>query len=198
MTPEIATFTAAAALLVLTPGPDVFLVLRRTVVGGRAAGLRTALGTETGLLVHATAAALGLSAVLAASATAFTAVKIAGAAYLLWLGVQALRGLRNGAVAPVSLTGSPFRQGLLTNVLNPKVAVFFLTFLPQFLGPGPASTARIALLSAIFVGLGAVWLLTLVLVVDRAQPLVARHRQRLEAVSGLAMVGFGARLALVR
>ena len=198
MSSETLAFSTAAAVLIVTPGPDVFLVLRRTLQAGRSAGLLTALGTVMGLLVHATAAALGLSAVLAASATAFTALKVVGAVYLIWLGVQALRGARAGAARPPALSGSPFRQGLLTNVLNPKVAIFFLTFLPQFVGTGDGAVGQIAVLSAIFVALGGAWLVLLVLAVERAQNLVARHRHRLDAVSGLAMLGFGARLAFAR
>jgi threonine/homoserine/homoserine lactone efflux protein len=137
-------FLLAAGVIIITPGPDMTLVARNTIADGRAAGLLTAAGTLVGVSVHVVAAAAGLSAVLASSAEAFTVVKIAGAAYLVYLGVRTLWATRHGpaddgaallgaATTPLALTpSSPVLQGLLSAVLNPKLAVFFLTFLPQF------------------------------------------------------------------
>lgn len=139
--PEASTlllFTVAAVVLVVVPGPNLIFIMTRSVAEGRASGLVSGLGVETGTLVHVTAAAIGLSALLASSATAFAIVKYAGAAYLIYLGIRALR--RREAVAPVT-AGPPqslrrvYRQAMLVQILNPKVALFFLAFLPQFVDP---------------------------------------------------------------
>ncbi|MCB1337770.1 MAG: LysE family translocator [Maritimibacter sp.] len=141
-------FATAAALLNLSPGPDIAFILGKTAQGGRRAGLAAMLGVWTGTLGHVGFAVVGLSALLVSSAIAFTLVKWVGAGYLVWLGVKALRSGGTGFVAPV--TGRPgfwptFRQGMLVNLLNPKVAVFMLAFLPQFVvagvGPVPAQLA---------------------------------------------------------
>lgn len=138
------TFLSAAVLLNVSPGPDIAFILGQTARNGRRGGFSAMFGIWTGAFVHVVTAALGLSAVLATSAMAFSLVKWAGAAYLVWLGVQALRS-RGSAFAPALEGGEArtwpiFRQGILVAVLNPKVAVFFLAFLPQFVveGAGPA------------------------------------------------------------
>jgi len=130
-------FLAAATLLAVTPGPGIFYVLTRTLAGGRREGILSALGTFAGGLIHVVAAGLGLSAVLAASATAFAAIKYAGALYLFWLGVRMVRS-RNMPMDEASAStesSHAFRQGIATEVLNPKTALFFLSFLPQFVNP---------------------------------------------------------------
>lgn len=140
------TFLSAAILLNLAPGPDIAFILGRTVAGGRRAGFAAMFGIWTGAFGHVLAAALGLSAILATSATAFSLVKWAGAAYLIWLGVQALRSGGGRLVGDTAKRAenlpAVFRQGMLIAVLNPKVAIFFLAFLPQFVvagaGPVPA------------------------------------------------------------
>src|SRR5262249_12788933 len=129
-------FLLASLVLVVMPGPDQALITRNAIAHGRRAGLATMIGGASGIGFHATAATVGLSALLAASATAFTVLKVVGAVYLVYLGFQAWRHakLRTADVHPERSRGaSPFRQGLLSNSLNPKVAVFFVTFLPQFL-----------------------------------------------------------------
>jgi threonine/homoserine/homoserine lactone efflux protein len=159
---DLVGFLAVATLVVVTPGPDMTLVARNTFAGGRISGLATSAGTCSGLLVHATAAALGLSAVLLASSQAFTVVKIAGGAYLIFLGIRTIIGagrvtsIREGEKA--NHPWAAYRQGVLTNVLNPKVAVFFLSLLPQFVDPGPGFTWRLLLLSGLFIAMGLVWL----------------------------------------
>lgn len=137
------TFLAAAFLLNITPGPDLGFILAHTIRGGRTCGFAAMIGVWTGAFCHVLFAAAGLSAILAASATAYTAVKYLGAAYLLWLGIQALRSrgsfsLDNTAGAAVS-PGKVFLQGAFIDLLNPKVAIFFLAFLPQFVVPGAGS-----------------------------------------------------------
>src|SRR6202023_4236839 len=128
-------FLGAAMVLAITPGPGIFYVLARTLGGGRRQGIESALGTFFGGLFHVFAAALGVSAILAASAVAFHTVKYAGAAYLVWLGIRMIR-TRN---AEITLTTAPslgaFRQGIFTEALNPKTALFFLSFIPQFIAP---------------------------------------------------------------
>lgn len=141
----IAAYSVAAAILTLTPGPDMALFLSKTLSGGRAAGFATILGTAAGLFVHACLAAAGLSALIAASATAFTVLKVAGVGYLLYLAFDAVRsgsGIRlETATAPVEPLARVFAKGVLVNLLNPKIVLFFLTFLPQFVHAGEAGAA---------------------------------------------------------
>jgi threonine/homoserine/homoserine lactone efflux protein len=201
---DLAGFVAVAVLVVITPGPDMTLVARNTFAGGRMAGLATSAGTCSGLLVHATAAALGLSAVLLASSQAFTVVKIAGAAYLVFLGIRTIvTSGRDAASARGPKPADPltaYRQGLLTNVLNPKIAVFFLSLLPQFVDPGPGFAARLLLLSGLFIVMGLVWLTayTLMLHAVRSTARRPRVRKTIETVTGVVLVALGARLALQR
>jgi threonine/homoserine/homoserine lactone efflux protein len=149
--------------------------------------------------VWATATALGVAAVLAASTAVFTALKIAGGVYLVFLGVQALRSLRSGETAfdAPKPRGSPFRQGLVTNLLNPKLAVLFTTLLPQFISPDDPAVAKSILLAAVFVTIGLTWLCTYTLIVGA----VARSRsfrRVTEAVSGVVLIALGARLVVER
>ena len=158
--PELLVFMAAVFVLNATPGVDLMLTVARTLQGGARAGMAAALGINAGCVVHTLAAAFGLAALMAVSATAFTAVKWAGAAYLLWLAFGMCRAAWRGVAAEVMDTqtkprslGADFRVGLVTNILNPKVALFFLAFLPQFIAP---TTAHKTLA---FLGLGVVFLL---------------------------------------
>ena len=201
---DVAGFVAVATLVVVTPGPDMTLVARNTFAGGRISGLATSAGTCSGLLVHATAAALGLSAVLLASSQAFTAVKIAGGAYLIFLGIRTIIGagrdtpFREGENADDPWAA--YRQGVLTNVLNPKVAVFFLSLLPQFVDPGPGFTWRLLLLSGLFIAMGLVWLTVYTLALHAVGAFVDRPRVRtvIETITGGVLVALGVRLALQR
>jgi threonine/homoserine/homoserine lactone efflux protein len=202
------TFAIAALLLIMMPGPDQVLITRNALAGGRWGGLLTLVGGVLGLTVHGTAAALGLSALLLASATAFTALKIVGVAYLLWLGVQTMRATRRTR-REQDLDALPARpqgrraylgQGFLSNALNPKVALFFVTFLPQFLSTDSGSPRAQALaLSAVFAGLYVAWFGTYVVVVDRLGRWLRRPsvRARIERITGLVLVAFAARLATV-
>ncbi len=157
------SFSAAAFALLVIPGPAVMYIVTRSAAQGRAAGLVSVAGIHIGTLVHIVAAMVGLSAVLAASATAFTAVKLLGAAYLVYLGVQTLRNHhRVGSEDPTSL-GAPrslrrvFTDGVVLNVLNPKTAIFFLAFVPQFVDPNAARPAlSVAVLGTVFIVLGVV------------------------------------------
>lgn len=194
-------FLGAALVLAITPGPGIFYVLARTLAGGRREGIESALGTFFGGLFHVFAAALGISAVLAASAVAFHTVKYAGAAYLIWLGIRMIR-TRNEEM-PDETAGraqGSFRQGVLTEALNPKTALFFLSFIPQFI-----ATARgHVFLQFIVLGATSVVLNTIadLVVVYMAEPLQrklkgsARFRRRQRVASGLGMIGLGAYVAL--
>ena len=195
---QLLAFAGVALVLTLSPGPDMALVLRNTLRGGRAAGFRTVGGIAVGLLVWATASALGVAAVLAASATVFMVLKLAGAAYLVYLGVQSLRALRRGEqrIEAPKPTGSPFRQGLVTNLLNPKLAVLFTTLLPQFISHDDPA-AKSALLAAVFVAIGLSWLTLYTLIVG-AVARSRRFRVVTEAITGVVLVALGARLALER
>lgn len=194
-------FLAAALLLAITPGPGIFYVLARSLAGGKREGILSSLGTFVGGLFHVFAAALGLSAILAASAVAFHTVKYAGAAYLVWLGIRMIR-TRNAeiTVEAASPAKRAFRQGILTEVLNPKTALFFLSFIPQFVAPAQGHLfLQFALLGSISVGLNTAADLV---VVGMASPLERklknslRFRRRQRTASGIGMIGLGAYLAL--
>jgi RhtB (resistance to homoserine/threonine) family protein len=159
-------FVAAGILLNLTPGPDTAYILGRSIAQGRAAGVASAFGIAAGSIFHTCAAALGLSAVLATAAWAFAAIKLLGGAYLIFLGIRMFFQRQQGLNLPSSFrrstTRAAFRQGVLTNVLNPKVALFFLAFLPQFIDPN--STAKVPAFIALgltFVTTGTIWCLIL-------------------------------------
>jgi threonine/homoserine/homoserine lactone efflux protein len=199
------TFALAALVLIMIPGPDQALITRSALIGGRPAGLLTMVGGVVGLAVHATAAAVGLSALLLASATAFLTLKIVGAGYLLWMGVQALRAAarsrREPAEAPTRRVrlrpATAVRQGFLSNALNPKVALFFVTFLPQFLSVDSGSPrAEALLLSGIFAVLYTAWFGLYIAVVDRLGRWLRRPRvkARIEQFTGLVLATVAVRL----
>jgi threonine/homoserine/homoserine lactone efflux protein len=199
-------FAIAALLIIMVPGPDQALITRNALVGGRHAGLLTMLGGVLGVTLHACAAAVGLSALLLTSARAFDVVKLVGAAYLLWLGVQTLRSTMRFRTEhahlepkkPPSRGSAYLRQGFLSNALNPKVALFFLTFLPQFLA-ADAGSPRIQALgfSAIFATIYVAWFGLYVAAVERLGRWLRRPRvkARIEQVTGTLLVGVAVRLA---
>src|SRR5712671_2027219 len=197
---RLALFLAAALVLAITPGPGIFYVLARTLGGGRPEGIDSSLGTFLGGLFHVLAAALGVSAILAASAVAFHAVKYVGAAYLVWLGVRMIR-TRN---AEVTFTAAPsqdaFRQGIFTEALNPKTALFFLSFIPQFIAP---ERGHVFVQFVILGGLSVILNTTAdLLVVFLAAPLERklksspRFRSRQRTASGMGLIGLGTYVAL--
>jgi threonine/homoserine/homoserine lactone efflux protein len=206
--PRLYAFIGVAALLTVLPGADMALVTRNVLAVGRRKTFLTIVGICAGCVIHATASALGISAILATSATAFAVMKTVGAAYLVWLGIQSLRrhpepsappprGARGGAR---SLGMTAFGQGFLTNVLNPKVAIFYLTFLPQFISPGENVLRRSLLLASIHIVMGLVWLTAYAWFVDRLGLVLARPRVKasLERVTGGVLILLGARLAWER
>lgn len=194
---------AVLALLTISPGADMALVAKITLERGRRAALLATVGICSGLLVHATASALGLSVILATSAEAFTIVKLAGAAYLAYLGVQAIRSsLRDDAAHAESTRrgANPFVQGVFSNVLNPKVAVFYLTFLPQFMSPGDNVLARSLAFALAHGVMGIAWLTFYAYVLSRVSAVLggAGVRRWLERVTGGVLIALGARLVLER
>ena len=200
------TFAIAALVLIMLPGPDQALITRNALVGGKYGGLLTMLGGVFGLTVHASAAALGLSALLLTSATAFTLLKIAGAAYLIWLALQMLRSAKRAGHPPAAdETVTPPRrrsaylgQGFLSNALNPKVALFFVTFLPQFLSADSGSPrAEALLLSGIFAVLYLAWFGLYIAAVDQLGRWLRRPRvkARIEQITGLILATVAVRLA---
>jgi threonine/homoserine/homoserine lactone efflux protein len=211
MDPQLWAFLLVATLLAVTPGADTLLVARNVLGRGRTAGLATIAGIAAGCFVHAALSAVGVSLILVRSAEAFHALKWGGAAYLVILGIQSIRGWwRADDVAPDaaaadreragSRRGRSFLEGLLTNVLNPKVGLFYLAFLPQFIRPGDPVFARSLLLGALHVGIGVVWLSLLSLSLVRIRPLVESRlwRARLEGASGAVLIALGIRLAAER
>lgn len=197
----VAVFLAAATLLAVTPGPGILYVLTRTIAGGKREGMLSAFGTLAGGLIHVVAAGLGLSAVLAASVTAFAVVKYAGALYLVWLGFRMIRTRNVPMEEPfeVRSTNHAFRQGVATEVLNPKTALFFLSFLPQFVNP---ALGRVVV-QFLLLGVMSVLLNTTadLLVVSFAAPIgirlrsSSRFRRNQRVASGVAMMGLGAFVA---
>jgi threonine/homoserine/homoserine lactone efflux protein len=194
-------FFAAALLLAITPGPGIFYVLARSLAGGRREGIQSSLGTFVGGLFHVFAAALGISAVLAASAVAFHTVKYAGAAYLVWLGIRMIR-TRNAelVVETAAPSQGAFRQGIFTEALNPKTALFFLSFIPQFITPERGHVfLQFVVLGAFSVVLNTAADLVVVLLaspLERKLKNSAVFRRRQRVTSGLGMIGLGAYVAL--
>ena len=194
-------FFAAALILAITPGPGIFYVLARSLAGGKREGVQSSFGTFAGGLFHVFAAALGISAILAASAVAFHTVKYAGASYLVWLGIRMIRS-RNADMAFQNLqpSQSAFRQGIVTEALNPKTALFFLSFIPQFITPERGHVFfQFLLLGAISVILNTTADLVVVLLaapLERKLKNSARFRRNQRVTSGLGMIGLGAYVAL--
>jgi threonine/homoserine/homoserine lactone efflux protein len=190
-------FGVASFLLAVVPGPAVLYIVNRSVVDGRRIGLLAVGGIATGTFVHVLAAAVGLSAVLAASATAFNVVKWAGVAYLLWVGISTLvrrQDLERSAALPVMTGRRAYLQGMVTNIFNPKVALFFLSFIPQFIDPDKSGWVQSLVLGVEFIAISLVSDSTYSLVASsirgallrgRALPFVRRY------VSGSVFVGLG-------
>lgn len=217
-TPQLLAFVVAGLLLNLTPGVDVFYVVSNALRQGVRAGIVAGLGISAGCMVHTLAAALGISALIAASATAFTVLKWVGAAYLLWMGWGMLRA--RGVLDAKAFAGhasapgqglplrTVFRRGFLTNVLNPKVALFFLAFLPQFIAPGTAHPALVFLalgllfnINGLLVSAG--WALAATLIARQvraggssASSTAGRGLLWVERAAGLLIIAFGLKLAL--
>ena len=199
-------FVGVAAIVIMTSGPDTAITVRNTLFGGAGGGIFTALGVSCGLTVWALATSAGIVALLVASEPLFLALKYAGAAYLVFLGFHALReavwpraaAAGNVTVAAQRLSArSAFRQGLISDLGNPKIAVFFASLLPQFVPAGGASFAALLALGITFAGMTFAWLALYAAVVARAGDLLRRSgiRRTIEAITGTVLVGLGIRLA---
>lgn len=200
---DFGLFLASAVVLNLTPGQDTLYILGRALGEGRRSGVAAALGVSAGTAIHSLAAALGVSAIVATSPVAFTALKLVGAAYLFYLGIGLLRSSARPQIVPgVETTPNAFaafRQGVLTNVANPKVAIFFLAFLPQFVDPtSPHRLYALLLLGLTFVTTSTLWCLVLAIGAARIRGLLqpdTRAAALLPRAAGLLFVALGVRLA---
>jgi threonine/homoserine/homoserine lactone efflux protein len=196
---QLAAFLGVSAVVIVTPGQDTALTIRNTLLGGRRSGVTTAAGVVSGQLVWAFAASAGLSALLLASEPVFMTIRLAGAAYLVLLGAQALlaavRGMHSDHL-PTSRRRAPYRQGVLSNLGNPKMAVFFTSLLPQF----GSSFAVMLALGAVFASLTLAWLSVYAVAVAKASGVLRRPpvRRALDALTGVALVALGLRVAAER
>ena len=199
-------FIASGVLLNLAPGPDTAYILGRSIAQGRAAGIASALGIMVGSIVHTSAAALGLSAFLATSAWAFGAIKLLGGGYLVFLGIKLILERGKQLHLPSAFhrtnTGAAFRQGILTNLLNPKVALFFLAFLPQFIDPAsPAKIPAFLVLGLTFVTTGTIWCMVLAWFAAALSERLRASRtisQWVNRTIGSIFIFLGAKLAVTR
>jgi threonine/homoserine/homoserine lactone efflux protein len=198
---EIELFAAASIALLLIPGPAVLYIVTQSADQGRSAGLASVAGIHIGTFVHIVAAAVGLSALILASAVAFSVVKFAGAAYLIYLGVRKL--LERGSASEAEPRQAPLRrvfaQGAIVNVLNPKTALFFLAFLPQFVDTERGAVwSQVVVLGLVFVVLGLVSDSIYALVGDAVGSLLRRRAKAMRRISGAIYVGLGAVAAFAR
>jgi RhtB (resistance to homoserine/threonine) family protein len=199
---DLLPFLALSVLLILIPGPDTAVVTKNALLGGRRSGVLASVGVSIGLTVWTVAAAFGIAALLRASAIAFLVLKLAGALYLIWIGLQMLRardflsGTADGLRRPVRGVRS-LRQGLLSDLGNPKIAVFFTSFLPQFVRGNGSAFLSLMLLGGIFAALTLLWLAAYAMIVGNASALMRRPqvRKALDRFTGVVLIGFGVRLA---
>lgn len=199
-------FIIMCILLIILPGPDTAIATRNTVTVGTSGGFKTMFGTCCALLIHTSAAVLGLSAIIVKSALLFSIFKYAGAVYLVYLGFKTLWGLRNKQVAAAAETSvkskyenhSCFKQGFLTNLLNPKVAVFFLTFLPQFVNPGNDTFLPFLIMGMTYTVLTALWFVFYIYLLNQISAFMKKPRTQaiFEGITGTVLIGFGIKLAL--
>jgi threonine/homoserine/homoserine lactone efflux protein len=204
---NLPAFVALSAVVICVPGPDTALIIRNTLAGGRRSGIASAVGIICGIAVWTLAAAVGLAAVLSASEPLFRGLQLLGAVYLVFLGIQSLvAAISPRGVGSPSRTGKPdltperaFCQGLLSNLGNPKIAVFFVSLLPQFVTPGGEPALALILLGVVFSAMGLAWLTLYAVVVARAGDLLrGRARRAIDAIAGAVLVLFGLRLATER
>jgi threonine/homoserine/homoserine lactone efflux protein len=203
----VLAFALIAVVIVVMPGPDMALVLKHGVRGGRRAAIAAALGVNTGLLVWAAAAAVGLAALIQASSTLLTALKLAGALYLIWLGLRTLHTALTNTPSPAApkphpAAGrtSPFREGLLSNLVNPKIAVVYTTLIPQFVTSNGSAALQTIVLAGVLLALGLVWLTAYALLVARLGTWLRRSpiQRCITAITGAALTLLGTRLAVQR
>jgi RhtB (resistance to homoserine/threonine) family protein len=204
---HLLVFIGVAAIVIVVPGPDTAVVTKNVLVHGRRTALGTSLGVSAGLAVWTLAAALGVSSVLRTSEVAFTTLKLIGAVYLIWLGIQALRAAGRSAAGSADANPAAsqpmgalagFRQGLFSDLANPKIGVFFTSLLPQFVDPRHAVLLPFLALGAVFVLMTVVWLGAYCLVAARAAQTLQRPRVKaaLDRITGVVLIAIGLRLAV--
>jgi RhtB (resistance to homoserine/threonine) family protein len=197
----LAPFLALSILLIVIPGPDTAVVTKNALLGGPRSGILASVGVSTGLTVWTVAAAFGISTLLRASAVAFLVLKLAGAAYLAWIGIQMLRSRGQAGGEPGRARGSrgarSLRQGLLSDLGNPKIAVFFTSFLPQFVRSDGSAFLSLLVLGITFAAITLLWLSFYSLLVGHASGVMRRPsvRRTLDRLTGVVLIGFGVRLA---
>ncbi|MDI2032631.1 LysE family translocator [Saccharopolyspora sp. TS4A08] len=205
MSAQLVAFVGACLAVIIVPGPDLALLLRNAAVAGRPGAAATAGGIMTGNTILATAAVAGLTALLEASGPLYNAIRLAGAAYLIYLGVRALISLTRRSEKPETAVAAPslasaqaFRQGLLSNLLNPKVAAFYLALFPQFALPGMPTLAQHTLLAGLFCLLSLAWYVLLIAVLGRVQTWLQRRKvqRTITGASAAALITLGAGLAV--
>ncbi|CEH31284.1 LysE family translocator [Aneurinibacillus migulanus] len=194
-------------VLIILPGPDTGLVTQNTIAQGRRGGVQTALGSISGVIIHTLAAVVGLSAIIVKSAFLFSIFKYVGAFYLIYLGIMSLWAIKKKGIAIAdnknekkNASLSAFRQGFLTNVLNPKVAVFFLTFLPQFLEPGSNTFLQFLIMGLTYAALTLIWFLMYVYLIHSINVWMKKPsvQRAIQGISGIVLLSFGIKLALER
>jgi len=207
LTGPLLAFLGISALVIMTPGPDTAMTIRNTLLGGRASGIATAFGVATGLAIWALASSAGIVALLVASEPLFLVVKYAGAAYLVWLGLQSLHAAFRSAGAtgtgPMSVRGqslaprAAYRQGVISDLGNPKIAAFFTSLLPQFVPSGEAVFVGLAALGLLFSLMTLLWLTGYALAIAQVGNMLRRPaiRRTLDGITGATLIGLGARLA---
>lgn len=192
-------------LLIILPGPDTAIATKNTLTVGRTGGFKTILGTCCALLIHTFAAVVGLSAIIVKSAFLFSIFKYVGAVYLVYLGIKTLWALKQNKTTASEIPAeskyegkSCFKQGFLTNLLNPKVAVFFLTFLPQFVETGSQSFLPFLIMGITYMVLTAIWFVFYIYLLDQIRTFMKRPRTQnvIEGITGTVLIGFGIKLAL--
>ena len=203
---HLLVFIGVAAIVIVIPGPDTAVVTKNVLIHGRRAGLGTSLGVSAGLSIWTIAAAVGVASLVRASEVAFTTLKLVGALYLVWLGIQALRAAGRASADRARVpafggtgdgAGAGFRQGCLSDLANPKIGIFFTSLLPQFVSPGHPVLLPFLILGAVFVAMTVVWLLAYTLVAARAAATLMRPRVRsvLDRFTGVVLIALGLRLA---
>jgi threonine/homoserine/homoserine lactone efflux protein len=195
MLEALAAFLPVAALLALSPGPATAMVIHSAARGGTSSAVTATAGNAAGLAAWGVASMFGVSALVAASATAYTALKVFGAVVLVWLGIQAVRRARGGSELTFTRGGRPFQRGVLTAIANPKVGLFYVALLPQFVPEGSPLLPTTLVLAGAQIVLSCAWYMLLASVVSRARAAFIRGARRLEALSGAALIGFGIKLA---
>ncbi|HDR8065820.1 LysE family translocator [Bacillus thuringiensis] len=198
-------FIIMSICLIILPGPDTAMATKNTLVAGKVGGVKTVFGTCIALLIHTLAAIIGLSALIVKSALLFSIFKYVGALYLIYIGIKALLAVRNKEgidTNDISLNNenkhtSCFRQGFLTNLLNPKIAVFFLTFLPQFLNPNHNTFIQLLVMGLTYLVLTAIWFAFYILLIDKISAFMKKPKTQryIQGLTGIVLIGFGVKLA---